>query len=112
MRAVFVDFATVSADDLDTTGLERVLPGLRYYADTKPDELATRVSDAEVILANKAKLDARVLAAAPDLRLICLPATGTDNVDLVAAAARGIAVCNVRAYCTGSVVQHVYAFVL
>ena len=112
MRAVFVDFATVSAGDLDTMRLERALPGLRYYPETKPDELLARVSDAEAILANKVRLDARVLAAAPSLRLICLPATGTDNVDLAAAAARDIAVCNVRAYCTVSVVQHVYALIL
>jgi glycerate dehydrogenase len=112
MRAVFVDFATVSAGDLDTTCLDRLLPALRYYPETKPDELPARVRDAEAILANKARIDARVLAAAPALRLICLPATGTDNVDLGAAAARNIAVCNVRAYCTASVVQHVYALVL
>src|SRR5262245_58529612 len=112
MRAVFVDFATVSAGDLDTTRLESALPGLRYYAETKPEELPSRVGDVEAILTNKAKLDARVLAAAPGLRLICLPATGTDNVDLAAAAAHDIAVCNVRAYCTASVVQHVYALIL
>jgi glycerate dehydrogenase len=112
MRAVFVDFATVSAGDLDTTQLDRALPGLQYYADTAAAELIGRVSDAEVILANKARLDADVLAATPALRLVCLAATGTDNVDLGAAATRGIAVCNIRSYCTASVVQHVYALIL
>jgi glycerate dehydrogenase len=112
MRAVFVDFATVSVGDLDTALLDRALPGLQYYENTAATELVTRVSDAEVILANKARLDASVLAGAPSLRLVCLAATGTDNVDLAAAAARGIAVCNIRSYCTVSVVQHVWALIL
>jgi len=112
MQAVFVDFATVSAGDLDRAQLDLVLPGMQYYDDTPAAELIGRVSDAEVILANKARLDADVLAAAPALRLVCLAATGTDNVDLAAAAKRGIAVCNIRSYCTASVVQHVYALIL
>jgi glycerate dehydrogenase len=112
MRAVFVDFATVSAGDLETTTLEAVLPGLRYFPETSPSELPARIAGAEAVLANKARLDAAVLAAAPALRIVCLSATGTDNVDLDAARARGIAVCNIRAYCTASVAQHVFALVL
>src|SRR5262245_7102019 len=100
MRAVFVDYATVSAGDLDTSSLDRALPGMECYDDTPATELIGRVSQAEAILANKARLDAAVLAAAPGLRLVCLAATGTDNVDLAAAAGRGIAVCNIRNYCT------------
>jgi glycerate dehydrogenase len=112
MRAVFLDFATVSAGDLDTARLDEALPGLRYFDHTAPDELAGRVADAEAILANKSRLDAAVLRAATGLRLVCLAATGTDNVDLDAARARGIAVCNIRGYCTTSVAQHVFALIL
>jgi glycerate dehydrogenase len=112
MQAVFVDFATVSTGDLDTRVLASALPGLAFWADTPPALLAQRVAGAEIILANKARLDAAVIEAAPRLRLICLAATGTDNVDLGAARARGIAVCNIRGYCTAAVVQHVYALML
>ena len=55
---------------------------------------------------NKLKITAEVMAASPKLRLIALSATGTNNIDVVAAAERGIAVCNIRDYCTASVVQH------
>jgi glycerate dehydrogenase len=112
MRAVFVDFATVSSGDLDTGRLDEALPGLRYFPTTTPAELAARVAGAEAILANKARLDAAALAGAPALRIVCLAATGTDNVDLEAARRHGIAVCNIRAYCTASVAQHVFALIL
>ena len=112
MRAVFVDFATIDANDLDTASLDQALQSVQYFPVTPDAELALRVRDAEAILANKAGLDARVLAAAPALRLILLSATGTDNVDLAVARERGIAVCNIRGYCTTSVVQHVYALIL
>jgi glycerate dehydrogenase len=112
MRAVFLDFATVSAGDLDTARLDAALPGLRYFDHTTPAELAARVADAEAILANKSRLDAAALGAATGLRLVCLAATGTDNVDLDAARARGVAVCNIRGYCTASVAQHVFALIL
>ncbi|MFN2302040.1 MAG: NAD(P)-dependent oxidoreductase, partial [Gammaproteobacteria bacterium] len=52
------------------------------------------------------------IAAAKDLKLICLAATGTNNVDLKAAEARGIGVANITAYCTASVAQHVFALIL
>jgi glycerate dehydrogenase len=61
---------------------------------------------------NKIVLSAERIAKAPQLRLICLAATGTDNVALEAARARGIAVANIRNYCGPSVAQHVFALVL
>ena len=64
------------------------------------------------MLINKVRLDADTLAGADNLRLVCLAATGTDNVDLAAAREHGIAVCNIRDYCTPSVVQHVFALIL
>jgi len=56
-------------------------------------------------------LDAATLAQAPELKLICVAATGTNNVDLAAAKERGITVCNVRAYGTAAVVQHVFSLI-
>lgn len=112
MKGVFLDFATVSRGDLDLTGLERVLPGLERHDYSDPREAPERVAAAEVVIANKVRLDDQVIRAAPALKLIALAATGTNNVDLDAARTRQVAVCNVRAYCTQSVVQHVFGMLL
>jgi glycerate dehydrogenase len=64
------------------------------------------------VLLNKARISRELMVANPQLRLIALTATGTDNVDVVAARELGIAVCNLRDYCTPSVVQHVLALLL
>jgi glycerate dehydrogenase len=112
MRAVFLDYATVSNSDLDTAGLRRVLPGLVFHATTDAGQLGERLKDAECVLLNKVRLTREILESAPRLRLVALAATGTDHIDLNAAAARGIGVCNVRAYCTPAVVQHAWAMIL
>ncbi|MEX0899391.1 MAG: 2-hydroxyacid dehydrogenase [Gammaproteobacteria bacterium] len=111
-RAVVLDLATITRGDLDLTALDAALPGWVGYPVTRGDELHARIADAAVVLTNKIKLDRAALEAARDLKLICLAATGTNNIDLDAAAERGIAVCNIRAYCTASVAQHVFALVL
>ncbi|HQR48351.1 MAG TPA: D-2-hydroxyacid dehydrogenase, partial [Steroidobacteraceae bacterium] len=66
----------------------------------------------EVVLLNKLRITREIIEATPALRLIAVTATGTNNIDLVAAAERGIAVCNLRDYCTASVVQHVFGTLL
>lgn len=112
MKAVFPDFATVSRDDLDLGPLRATGIDLALHGVTTPAELPARLAPAEILITNKIRIGVAELAAAPRLKLICLSATGVNNVDLEAARARGIAVCNVSAYCTASVVQHVYALVL
>lgn len=118
MDAGFLDYETVAHDDLDLTALRHALVapgetgGLTLYANTDEHEIASRIAALDVVLTNKVRLGAAQLDHAPRLKLIALSATGTDNVDLAAAAARGIAVCNVRDYCTASVVQHVWALIL
>lgn len=112
MRAVFLDFRTVSNGDIDTAALDAVLPGCIYYDTTSPEELLTRVAAAEVIVVNKIRIDREVFRAAPDLKLVCLVATGINNVDLDAAKENKIAVCNIRGFCTEAVVQHVFALLL
>ncbi|HEU0226021.1 MAG TPA: D-2-hydroxyacid dehydrogenase [Steroidobacteraceae bacterium] len=112
MRAVFLDFATVSSGDLDTGPLERILPGIVLHRQTANAQVAARIAGCAVALANKCVFDREAITAAPQLRLIALTATGVDNVDLAAARAAGIAVCNLRDYCTPSVVQHVFAMLL
>jgi len=112
MRTVFLDYDTVSNGDLDASQITRIVGDVRFYPLTADSQLAERIADAEVVLSNKVKLPRARLEAARALKLIALAATGTDNVDLAAARALGIAVCNVRGYCTASVVQHAWAMIL
>lgn len=113
MRGVFLDWATVSHQgDVDSGPLDAVLDELELHALSTPAEVAPRLLDAEVLLTNKVKVAAELLATLPSLRLICLAATGHDNVDLDAARERGVGVCNIRGYCTDGVTQHAFAMLL
>jgi glycerate dehydrogenase len=112
MRAVFLDFGTVSNGDLDPGPLERAVPGLVIHQQTAQADVALRVAGCEAIFANKSVIDRATIAANPQLKLVALTATGVDNVDLAAAQEAGIAVCNIRGYCTASVAQHVFALLL
>ena len=112
MRAVFLDFGTVSHDDLDTSSLERVLPGITLYPTSNDAQVEERIAGCEFILTNKLNISRARMHAVPGLRLVGLTATGTNNVDLEAARELGIAVCNIRDYCTVSVVQHVLGVML
>jgi len=109
---VFLDFATVSNDDLDTGALTRVLPQLEFHAVTRDAQIPERMAGAAVVLLNKLLLGRELIEGDPALRLIAVAATGTNNVDLEAARARGVGVCNVRDYCSTSVMQHVLAVML
>jgi glycerate dehydrogenase len=82
------------------------------HAHTQPEQIATRIAGCEVVLTNKARLTRELIEGAPALRFIGLTATGTNNIDLSAARERGVAVCNIRDYCTPSVVQHVLGVLL
>lgn len=112
MRAVFLDLGTVDAGDLDPRALEAVLPGLVLHRQTAQEEIAARLAGCGIVLLNKARITRELIEANPQLRLIGLTATGLDNVDVAAARERGVAVCNLRDYCTPSVVQHVFATLL
>jgi glycerate dehydrogenase len=113
MPAVFLDYATVSFHgDLDPRSLHDALPGLEIRENIAQQDVAAHVAGREVVLVNKLRLTREIIEATPALRLIALAATGTNNVDLVAAGERGIAVCNLRDYCTASVVAHVVGVLL
>ena len=112
MRTLFLDYETVSNGDLDTSSLQQVVPDIRFYPLTADTQIIERISGARIVLLNKIKLTRERLEAARELGLIALAGTGTDSVDLAAARERGIAVCNVRGYCTASVVQHAWAMIL
>lgn len=112
MKAVFLDFATMGAAELDRSPLADALPGIRFFDGTDDDQRLERIRDAGYVLANKVRLDRELIAQAKSLKFIGLTATGTDNIDLQAAGDHGVAVCNIRAYCTESVVEHVFAVLL
>jgi glycerate dehydrogenase len=111
LKTVFLDYDTVSNGDLDLNRLREAAGDLILY-ESSQTQIAERISDADIVLLNKLELTRELLSGAPRLKLVALAATGTNNVDLVAARERGIAVCNVRAYCTASVVQHVWGLIL
>jgi len=113
MSSVFLDFATVTAHgDLDPGALQRALPGLVLREHTAQEDVAACIAGCRVVLVNKLRITREIMAATPTLQLVALAATGTNNVDLEAARERGIAVCNLRDYCTASVVQHTLGLLL
>ncbi len=112
MRGVFLDRDSLDTGDLDLAPLEASLPELVLHGATAPGEVRGHIREATVVITNKVVLDADALTAAPRLRLVCVAATGTNNVDLDAAREHGITVCNARGYGTAAVVQHVFALIL
>ena len=112
MKAVFLDLASLAEQDLDLSGFERVVDVWHSYPATAPADRLAHIGDADIIVTNKVVLDDDVLRAAPKVRLICLTATGYNNVAVDTARELDIVVSNVVAYATDSVVQHVFALML
>lgn len=112
MRGVVLDRDSLRPADLEFGGLAAALDAWQWYPATAPGQLAERLAGCAVVVTNKVPLDAATIAAAPALRLICVAATGVDNIDLDAARRRGIPVCNVRNYGTAAVGQQVFALLL
>ena len=111
MKAVFLDFGTMGPG-LDVSGMRALLPELEIFDVTDDNQIAERIHDVEIVLANKSRLTDQLLRGCSTLRFIGLTATGTDNVDLTAAKQNDIAVCNIRAYCTESIAEHVFGCLL
>jgi len=112
MHAVFLDWESVDNQDLDRTSLQDLPVEWTFHGATTSAQLAPRLAGQTIVVSNKVVVDAAAIIAAQDLQLICVAATGTNNVDVPAASARDIPVCNVRAYATPSVVQHVFMLML
>ncbi|WP_457622765.1 D-2-hydroxyacid dehydrogenase [Persephonella sp.] len=107
MKIVFLDAKTVG-DDVDLSIFE-AFGDFIAYPTTKGSEVFDRVYDADIIITNKVIIDREVIDYARDLKLVCVAATGTNNVDILYAKEKGIAVTNVAGYSTESVVQHTFA---
>jgi len=82
------------------------------YPATQPGQVVERLRGAAVAITNKVPLDATAIAALPELKMIAVSATGTNNVDLAACRARGIVVSNIRGYAEHTVPEHVMALLL
>ena len=85
---------------------------LEVHEVSAPEEVAGRIADADVVITNKAKVSAAAITGAKHLKLVAVAATGTDNVDLRAAADRGIVVSNIRNYAIHTVPEHTFALIL
>jgi glycerate dehydrogenase len=110
-RIVVLDGHTLNPGDLDWQAVG-ALGELTVHDRTPATQILERAADAEILLTNKTPLDAATIAALPELRYIGVLATGYNVVDVAAAKARSIPVCNVPGYGTASVAQHVFALLL
>lgn len=109
VQIVFLDRATLPPQtQLRPLPFDHVL---RTFERTAPSEVAQRIGEAEIVITNKTPITAAALAAAPRLRMIAVAATGTDNLDLQACAARGISVSNIRDYAVHTVPEHTFALI-
>ena len=112
MHAIFLDYKTVDMDDLDLGSIKAFLPDIEVYSYSNEGEVLQRIAETEVAIANKIEFNSEVFLHAKNLKLICVTATGTNNIDLDAAEKAGVTVCNIRDYCTESVTQHVLLSIL
>lgn len=111
-RAVFLDHTSLDLGDLDLGPLRQVFGELELHDQTSHRDVVERLRGAQVAITNKVLIDATAIAALPDLKLILVSATGTNNVDLAAARAHGVTVCNCQGYGTPAVAQHTLMLLL
>lgn len=111
MKIVILDGYTENPGDLSWEGLEK-LGELTVYEHTQPQDILSRIDDAEVVLTNKTPISAQTIDAKPNLKYIGLLATGFNVVDIDAAKRRGIVVANIPTYGTTAVAQYVFALLL
>lgn len=100
--------ARTLGEDVDLSAL-REFGEVVVYDTTAPEKVVERIKDCEIIITNKVVLDRSNLPYAPQVKLICVAATGTNNIDLDYARSKSITVTNVAGYSTHSVVQHTFA---
>lgn len=110
MKIVFLDASTLGAD-IDLS-LYKKYGELTVYQSTAQEEFADHVADSDVVIINKLKVGRHNLPACPSVKLICVTATGYDNIDTEYCKEKGIAVCNVVGYSTQNVAQLTVAMVL
>ncbi len=110
LKITFLDASTLG-NDIDLSDFSKI-GMLTVFNSTKDDEFVSHVSDSDVIVLNKLKVDRNNLKSCPSVKLICVTATGYDNIDIEYCRENGIAVCNVIGYSTQSVAQLTVAMVM
>ncbi|RKR06166.1 glycerate dehydrogenase [Kushneria sinocarnis] len=111
MKAVVLDADSLGGD-IDLAPIRSQVDQLDVWPATAPGQVAERLQNAEIVLTNKVVIEAGVISALPRLQLICVLATGTNNIDMQAAGECNVAVRNVAAYGTESVAQHALMMML
>jgi lactate dehydrogenase-like 2-hydroxyacid dehydrogenase len=109
MNIVILDANTLGNADLS---IFKKFGNFRIFQTTLPGERIDRIQGNEIIIVNKSLIDKAVIDACPDLKLVCVAATGMNNIDLDHAEAKGITIKNVAGYSTQSVVQVTFASIL
>lgn len=107
MKIAILDAATLG-NDIDLS-IFADFGYLEIYGTTSKDQVIDRVRDKHIVITNKVVIDKDVMDNAPNLKLICVAATGYNNIDIEYAKQKGVAVTNVAGYSTDSVVQHTFA---
>lgn len=111
-NCVFLDKLSIVCDsDLDFSAIT-ASTDFTCYDNSPADQVVGRAADAEIIITNKVKLGRTEIEKLTNLQLICVIATGTNNIDFQAASDHGVMVCNVRDYAAASVSQHVFLLML
>lgn len=111
MKLVVTDGTTLSGGGVSLECFSRYAQ-VTVYDLTPPEQLAERIADADAVLCNKTPIPAAVFDQCPKLRYIGECATGYNNIDIAAAKAHGVTVCNVAGYSTDAVAQHTFALIL
>lgn len=111
MKAVFLDTDTLGPG-ISFEPLQELDLDWTFYPETEKVQTLSRVQEASVIATNKVRITREVMAACSDLKLVCIAATGYNNIDLAAAKELGIQACNIPGYSTPSVVQLTLALML
>lgn len=111
MKGVFLDTASMG-DGLDFSHLTESLANISYHPVTQKNQVRERLAGAEVAIVNKVVLGKTEFEQSPDLKLVAVTATGTNNIDLAAAKAAGVRVCNVIRYGRPTIVQHTFSLIL
>ena len=107
MKIVFLDVKTIG-EDIDLSGFDRLGEVVKYDFSTS-EEVPGRIRDADVIILNKVQVNEQTIGKAENLKLVCVTATGTNNLDKDYLEKRGIAWRNVAGYSTETVAQHTFA---
>jgi len=109
--AVFLDAQTMGSD-ISLSPISRLFNAWQSFEHTSPEQINERCINADVVIVNKVILDAQTLSSLPQLKIVAVTATGTNNIDHDCAATLGIKIVNVQGYAAPAVAQHCFSLLL